>query len=575
MAKKAKEQPEVVLPVVAKCIRATSSARIFCRRGEVEDSYIGIILNDAAGRNSAIIERKIRLTVDSVKISYVVFARTSEVSFLQGSSFKDTNHGFFLMMEVGVYLFCFYSKAKMPIEKIESKYRRLDYESLINARIAGSVNLQKIRTKAMINTFDGCHNRTFEGQNLQSRLGSRANHRQILTSTNVRRGRRRSSVHFSLAKITDLGARRDMEEIIEWSSSIAKVLESTAEQVDPFLLTFAEECELPDSIEPCGILFHVWELEEYFDSSNGRLVSADGKALKDDQRDKILRDMSGPVELVKDTTKERSYGIWRNLDDEEKKRFVGRLSFSKNGVRLSLRGLRAVKFENEDGQEATLNALVAQGGHYSIVFDDPTYYYTDGRTVRDAEIVARARALLSIIHSSDAFDPEICTTENGETLDGESYPPESIFCVLDEALRFQNDTLLVCDDGPREWADFIEFSNGSSAELVLYHAKKGDSITRGASVFHVVVAQALKNLGYATRSASDFRTRLNAYWDTDERFGLSRLRSSSITSTKAERTISDCVGNPNVVRKVSLVVNFLSKADLEQFLEREDSFDEH
>lgn len=572
---KAHKQPEAVLPGLASAIRATSSARIFRRIEETSDDFVGTLLNLAAGRNSEIKERLVRLDVDSIKVSYVVFAKTTQVSFLKAQEFKDINHGFLLMLEYGELLFCFYSKANLPIEEIELKFRKIEYQSLVGARMAGSINLQKIRTKAMINTFDGCHNRTFEGQNLQSRLGSRVNHRQILTSTSVRKGRRRSSVHFSLSKITDLGARRDLKELLEWTVSTAAVIEETGEGIDPFLLTYAQECELPEDVEPLGIVFHVWELEEYFNSDNGRLLidRGNGKPLTDDQRSKILDALSQKIELVKDEKKTRSYQMWRNLDDDERQ-LVGRMTMSERGVKVRLRGLKAVKYESDDGKEMTLNALISKGGHYSVVFNDPTYYHTDGRTVRDADIIERAKSLLNILVGVEALDPQHCQLENGESVDLEGYPVNSIFCIIDEALRFSSDRILVCDDGPREWADFIEFSFGQKPELVFYHAKRDRQVTSGASAFHVVVAQALKHLGQVTRSGTEFVNKLDSSWAVEERFGIARIRSVGVDRSQAAKGIRACVGELELVRKVSLVVNFLSKSDFAAAID-EGVLDEH
>ena len=530
----------------------------------------------AAGRNSEIKEKVVRLTVDPVNVSYVVFARTTQVQFLKDDDFKDINHGFLLMIESGDHLFCFYSKANLPIEELEKKYQRAEHRSLVSARLVGSINLQKIRTKAMINTFDGCHNRTFEGQNLQSRLGSRVNHRQILTSTSVRKGKRRSSIHFSLGKITDLGARRDLMELLDWVTSVAAVLETSSEQVDPFLLTYAQECELPASVEPIGIMFHTWELEDYFDPDEGRLLvdRGNGKPLTNEQREKILSSLSQKIELIKDAKKDRSYQMWRNLDDEEKKQLVGRLTIGESGVKIRLRGLKAVKYESDDGKEMTLNALISKGGHYSVVFNDPTYYFTDGRAVRDADIVERAKALLNIMVTSESLDPNTCVLENGQTVDGEGYPSDSIFCILDEAIRFDSERLLVCDDGPREWADFIEFAFGSVPELVFYHAKKDSQLTTGAAAFHVVVAQALKNLGQVTRTPFEFIAKLDNCWISETRFGLKRIRSSGTGRDKAANRIRECLEQIDLNRKVSLVVNFLSKFDFAAGLEDGD-FSEH
>lgn len=59
--------------------------------------------------------------------------------------------------------------------------------------------------------------------------------------------------------------------------------------------------------------------------------------------------------------------------------------------------------------------------------------------------------------------------------------------------------LVICDDLGSECADFV-LANFSQKELALVHAKAGGGAGISASAFHDVVAQAMKNLVYLTRS---------------------------------------------------------------------------
>ncbi len=577
--RKKKQKVGGALSGLAKAFRATSSARIFKRVGKVSKEYIGIVLSKAAGQGVEVKEKVIRLVLDEypqIKISYVVFARQTKVPFLIEQDLKDINHGFLLLLEVGKNLFCFYSKAQVPLEEIEKKYLKSDSQSLANARLSGRVNLQKIRTKAMINTFDGCHNRTFEGQNLQGRLGSRVNHRQIVTSTSVRKGSRRSSVHFSLSKITDLGGRRDLLNLLEWADSTAKGLDDSGEGIEPFLSTYAQECELPTEIEAKAIVLHDWEIQDYFDLEGGQFVTARGgeRPVPQERIDKVMELISKPIELLKDDERDRSYLLVSNLDGEDQE-FLGRLDIVDQAVKIKIRGFHAIKYLTTDGKSMSLNALIDKGGHFSVVFDDPTYYFSDGRSVRDQDIVPRSQMLLNIMNPIESLSPEICRVENGHSVDGVSYPEDSIFCVLDEALGYRENAVLVCDDGGTEWADFLEFENDPNPQLIFYHAKKGKATTLGASAFHELVAQALKHLGQATRKGADFLARFDEAWSTGERHGVDRFRCQFISRPDAREIILQTVQNPLVDRKVCLVVNFLSKSEFSEFLENPDTIQEH
>ena len=70
--------------------------------------------------------------------------------------------------------------------------------------------------------------------------------------------------------------------------------------------------------------------------------------------------------------------------------------------------------------------------------------------------------------------------------------------------------MLICDDLGTESADFVAASF-SKRQLALIHAKEGGGKKISASAFHDVVAQAMKNLVYLTRS-SEVPAGVGTWW---------------------------------------------------------------
>lgn len=86
---------------------------------------------------------------------------------------------------------------------------------------------------------------------------------------------------------------------------------------------------------------------------------------------------------------------------------------------------------------------------------------------------------------------------------------ESIFGVIVSHVADSRE-LLVCDDLGDEWADFIGVNDESQPKtLSFYHAKHGD-LTLGASGLHVVVSQAIKNLGRMNASDEEIVAKLDS-----------------------------------------------------------------
>jgi hypothetical protein len=82
------------------------------------------------------------------------------------------------------------------------------------------------------------------------------------------------------------------------------------------------------------------------------------------------------------------------------------------------------------------------------------------------------------------------------------FPTASIFrAIADRRIDFPfDDDVLICDDLGTECADFVAASF-KNHQLALIHAKAGSGRMISASSFHDVVAQAMKNLVYLTRSS--------------------------------------------------------------------------
>src|SRR5262249_28992685 len=118
------------------------------------------------------------------------------------------------------------------------------------------------------------------------------------------------------------------------------------------------------------------------------------------------------------------------------------------------------------------------------------------------------RALIALIESPNT--PNRYMTEKGTKAEIEAarnigateFPEHSLFRAVADGvvpLPFPVD-LLICADLGTECADFVA-ANFARHEMALIHAKAGSGAGISASAFHEVVAQAMKNLVYLTRSA--------------------------------------------------------------------------
>lgn len=563
------------LSSLGKSIQSGRSARFFKVSNKPSDTQLRKLLKTIIGKKVDIVEISIRRTVDDapdVKISYVVISKEKQVPFLKNSKYKDTTHGLLMLIELDNYALILTSKISVSSEDLSGYYSKLDYNTLVGAQLSGQVNLQKIRTKSMLNTFDGCHNRTFEGENLQTNLGSMSNNRQILTSASLRKGRHRTSVQFNLSKLTDLGTKIDIPNLANWAKSTIRRVEAPSEVVDPFILSYAQEVTLPDDVLPIGILFHTWKIFDQIAEDEAHLKISRMQKLKrelnENEYRKIDALLSSRIDLV---PKNGSYIIMADLDNEledipdnrkMKKRF-GSLVIEGQKINLRLPLLNAILYDAEDTNYKTAHDIIIKGGHFSLIFNNPEYYYSNNRTVKDSNILNRAKILANIMNPAEILNPSHCLVEKGDSPDSHSYPSNSVFFFIDETFKHLNNSLLVCEDKSGEWADFILFDS-QEGELTFFHAKASKNTTTRAGAFQEVVAQAIKNLGLITRDTSEYSEKLETEWLNGTWLNAPRFRCSDVSRDQAIEIIRSTVQNPFLKRKVSIVVNFLSKEDFDQ-----------
>jgi hypothetical protein len=127
----------------------------------------------------------------------------------------------------------------------------------------------------------------------------------------------------------------------------------------------------------------------------------------------------------------------------------------------------------------------------------------------------------------------------------------------------------VCDDLGDEWADFIGVNDESQPKtLSFYHAKHGD-LTLGASALHVVVSQAIKNLGRMNASDEEIAAKLekwqSVYRNDGEETAIQRVVGA--TAPQLQAILTNVLLSPDTIRRVFVVTTSLSRRQLEQQFE--------
>lgn len=189
-------------------------------------------------------------------------------------------------------------------------------------------------------------------------------------------------------------------------------------------------------------------------------------------------------------------------------------------------------FETDDALRAKRNLVdyLNQNQELVLIGLDGGELVYQGRSFYAIDYSHAETALLQRIRRA----PHVfCKTEKGskaeiaaaKTAKATTFVAGSLFKAIAEEsipLPFAPE-LIICDDLGSECADFV-LANFAERQLALVHAKAGSGSGISASAFHDIVAQAMKNLAYLTRNASQpdgvGSWRYNARWN---KTGIPRL----------------------------------------------------
>jgi hypothetical protein len=146
-----------------------------------------------------------------------------------------------------------------------------------------------------------------------------------------------------------------------------------------------------------------------------------------------------------------------------------------------------------------------------------------------------------------------------------AFDPDSIFGVVADRIAAQ-DEILICDDLGDEWADFIGINPSSQPKTISFYHAKHDDLTLGASALHIVVSQAIKNLGRLSLSPEAIDAKLPrwrmAYVNDNVDTRIQRvIRGDAVT---IRDTITTALSSPDTIRRVFIVTSSLSRRRVEE-----------
>jgi superfamily II DNA or RNA helicase len=383
---------------------------------------------------------------------------------------------------------------------------------------------------------------------------------------------RRHYVGFSRGRISEqlYSTARDefnLDQFVEWTKEFASSIQSVRRQMPEFFRRYLAPAQPPTPVDAAYLVLNIFE-------GDADLLDEAGNALKaketiialsaDDNGENIPR-FSGVITFTS------------VLNAAEEQRFTFVLAYHWKSNRFFLQGERLnAGVLVSDGTKGETKGIVTYLNNndelFTVAMREPNLFYNAQSFYKIDYSYAETR-LAGLLTVEDVLKD--VTSEKGKQSSGQkSWSKTSLFGVIDSSYKngiietyFPDADFVFCDDLGKEVADFVSV-DFETRRIVLIHAKHGEGNLVSASALHVVVAQALKNLGVLSRAGPRppeiLRWNRKARWSTT---GVARWRRGAVTLPENEqlwqKIRSEVLDHPDGRKEVWLVLGAsLKKNDL-------------
>ena len=497
-------------------------------------------------------------TSTNIPVTYSVaaFKIESEPSFLTNTATTEHKYAYLLLIEYSDALVVFKKYVEIPDKVFDRFIGEYDYEKFCHLHGQQKPSYERVTMKNMSVSNVEIRSRSLEAKRLNGILPSNSSSRSIPSNFRMKIGQEVYTITPSTARISFRDGRVSLEELVDWGNSMKEEIKTTINSSE-FLDNFAAPIILKDVFdkghELIAVLFDLGELEEKFKlgvltfnkPGVSGVVPFSGK-----ENLKLLDFFRAPLLVDGNELKSR----WLGLDSQ--------LKFTNKLITLKSKPLASITLSEDGKPDRTLASYLNKEKPFSAVFNNPSYSYYSRSCFEDKAMLNNLSAILNVFNETIDFTSVLTEKEKPHASTLNRFPSTSLFRAVEDNYCHNHD-IVICDDMNDEWADHIAIDHSSNTPSISFiHSKFTKKDTYGASAFHEVVAQALKNIGRTQADKSLYETKYNRDWSgTYEGTNIERIRGAQ-NWNDIENALDAVSGNPNSVKKIILATPFLKKSKL-------------
>ena len=472
--------------------------------------------------------------------------------------------GYFIFIEYQDYVVILKKYAVIPND-VAKTLDPIDYNALINTYATAGTNYRKITLQNLDGSDFALRRKSFESLNLRNNISPIGSNQYYISSVSGDNRGNRFFISPNSSRINEFVTNKTINELCQWAKDAIDKITSVNTNQDNFMSIFAEHANYQTNylqLKPSAILIFYSKILSVVNCEDTRIF----------HRKRELKDKSvfqKYMELLS-----RSFEV---IDDGGN--FVvpkANISISqhKSGIKLKSKTWDSIEFQNTycGEYDGTLSSFINRHNQFNVYFTTSEFIYSNHALFKDSRLFAGSRIFLQYLYPRteledtlyEKYDSKIIKNTTGLKQWGE----KSIFKFVEDEFKDDYD-FFICDDCGEEWADHIGIAN----EKVSFFISKSKQSKHSASDFQDVIGQALKNLGNITPTKIQLDNKKN-HWSKKY------LKSSIDRFSPKEKngTIEEAITiwhnnalNPGFIKEMCLVVDFLSKDEMETDLDSQDS----
>jgi hypothetical protein len=502
---------------------------------------------------------------EDIFYSVCVFKYTTKPTFIENEvdNWEEEKIAYLLIVEIEDYIVI----SKKNVSKLQDfikQFKPLDYSVLSTLFVTDDTSFEKFSLKNLNVSDKAVREKTVEAIDLKENFSALGASNYLLNSLRLKNNEEKTSLMLNSSRINKFGKKNSIENFCFWSKNLVHQIKNHINTIT-FLSIFAEPQDyevVKDALVPISILFNFSNI--YNDFEQGlinrviiRHINKDGE--NQDKEINLIDFLAKFERLCKVVTNE---GI-HTIDNSTSKDLE--IKLNDKSITIRSQKLKNVKLIHDNGSEISITDYINGKNSFIINFDNIDLAYTNRKLFKDSRLIGSIPNFLKIFRPHNDLDN--VTSEKGTFLaTSTSFENNSIFRFVED--NFQNDfDYFICDDLSKEWADHIGISE---SKISFFHSKHKSS-NASASAFQDIVGQAQKNLGNLTPQDFQLESKRNI-WNSNynSQDGVNTLITRSRNGQNANQIINqfkETINNPYLRKHVVLVIDFISKSDLETYLE--------